>query len=244
MPLTQASRIARDASPALRLVARRVADVTAPARPYADRAVSSTTFFGIGFLVGTACWLLLREYVASPGGFAASWLAVLLTGLAAGTMCGFAAMAVAATMQAARARPPASLAHLPDPSPLAAVRPVVAAITAAMRRWIDRRRQAATRRAMARLARAESTGAKSVRAKSVATRSVAAGPRTAPVHATRASSRASAASSSQATATRSTATRARQDGGNRTASLSVVTSRPPKPAATPSRRKSSSSRKR
>ncbi len=220
MPLTQAARIARDASPALRHIARTVADATAPARPYADRAVSSTTFFGIGFVVGTACWLLLREYVASPDQFGSGWLAVALTGLVAGTLCGFAAMAVAATLQAARARPPASLAHLPDPSPLAAVGPVLAPLLAAARDWLARPRAAARRRG------------------AVAAASPPA------VQPTRASTRASAASSSHATATRSTATRARQDGGKRTASLSVVTSRAPKPPAKPSRRKSSSSRKR
>ena len=220
MPLMQATRIARDASPALRHIARTVADATAPARPYADRAFSSITFFGIGFLVGTACWLLLREYVATPDGFAASWMMVMLMGLVTGTVCGFAAMAVAATLQAARARPPASLAHLLDPSPLAAVGPVLAPLLAAVRNWIARRRRAA------------------------AIRRAAAPVRAAAPQPMRASTRSSAPASSQATATRSTATRARQDGGKRTASLSVVTSRAPKPAAKPSKRKSSSSRKR
>lgn len=220
MPPTQASRIARDGSPTIRQVARRVADAAAPARPYADRAVSSTTFFGIGFLVGTASWLLLREWVASPDGFAADWIAVALTGLAAGTLCGFAAMAIAATMQAARARPPASLAHLPDPSPLAAVRPVLAPLVAKLRRWLKERQRPAARRVAEPAARP------------------------APAQATRASTRTSAAASSHATATRSTATRARQEGGKRTASLSVVTSRAPKPAAKASKRRSSSSRKR
>lgn len=224
MPLTHASRIARDGSPTIRQVARRVADATAPARPYADRAVSSTTFFGIGFLVGTASWLLLREYVSSPDGFAADWIAVALTGLAAGTLCGFAAMAIAATMQAARARPPASLAHLPDPSPLAAVRPVLAPLVARFRRWLKERPRPAAKRVPERAARPA--------------------PASAPAQATRASTRPIAATSSHATVTRSTATRARQEGGKRTASLSVVTSRAPKPAAKASKRRSSSSRKR
>ncbi len=241
MPLTQAARIARDASPALRQIARTVADATAPARPYADRAVSSTTFFGIGFVAGTACWLLLREYVARPDQFGSGWLAVALTGLVAGTLCGFAAMAVAATLQAARARPPASLAHLPDPSPLAAVGPVLAPLLASARAWIARRREAARRRAaVARQSVAQSAARPPVARPPVARPPAVQTPAAPPA---RASTRASAASSSHATATRSTATRGRQDGGKRTASLSVVTSRAPKPAAKSSRRKSSSSRK-
>ncbi|ROP91137.1 hypothetical protein EDC65_3000 [Stella humosa] len=211
MPLLHATRIARDASPALRQIARTVAHATAPARPYADRAVSSITFFGIGFLVGTACWLMMREYVAEPNGFAASWLMVMLIGLVTGTLCGFAAMAVAATLQAARARPPASLAHLPDPSPLATVGPLLAPLVAAVRSQFGR------------------WGGKA----GVAARQ--------PI---RASTRSSAPVSSHSMATRSTATRARQEGGKRTASLAVVTSRAPKPAAKPSKRKSSSPRKR
>ena len=210
MPIQQAHRTARHASPTLRQVARTVAEVAAPARPYADRAVSSASFFGIGFLVGTACWLMLREYIAGPDGFAGSWTMVMLMGLATGTICGFAAMAVAATMQAARARPPASLAHLPDPSPLATVGPLVAPLIAAVRRTlVDLWRRFSLRR-QASLARIRSR----------------------------------AAGSSHSTPTRSTATRVRQDGGKRTASLSVVTSRASSPAAKPSKRKSSSTRKR
>ena len=79
MQTLQANRIARDAAPALRQIARTVATVAAPVRPYADSVFSSVTFFGIGFLVGAASWLLLREYIASPGGFASSGLMVAMT---------------------------------------------------------------------------------------------------------------------------------------------------------------------
>lgn len=175
MPSLQANRIVRDAAPALRQIARTVATVTAPARPYADSVFTSVTFFGIGFVVGVTSWLLLREYIASPEGFASSGLMVVLTGLAAGTICGFAAMAVAATMQASRAEPPASLAHLPDPSPLALVGPLVGRLVAVVRRRVaEWRRADAVRR---QTNRASMRPAASASSHSTPTRSTATRPR-------------------------------------------------------------------
>ncbi|MGE0723587.1 MAG: hypothetical protein AB7O45_04395 [Alphaproteobacteria bacterium] len=105
---------------------RRLRTAAAPMRPYSDPTLSSIAFGLLGFLVGTAAWMLMEVAVFAPERFVLDALIVAGTGALTGTVAGFLVLAIAAAIRASRAKPPAELADRPEPSPLAVIRPIAA----------------------------------------------------------------------------------------------------------------------
>lgn len=110
---------------AMRL-ALRLRTTVAPVRPYSDPTLSSIAFGLFGFLVGSAVWMLMKVAIDAPERFALDGLIVAGTGALIGTVVGFALLGIAAAIRASRARPPADIAAVPEPSPYAVIRPIAA----------------------------------------------------------------------------------------------------------------------